>query len=157
LANDIEVPQGLGTDDDEINDWLDWLLTQSVLPTFNQKGFTFLYDYPASQCSLAKVAANEQDILVAQRFELFYGENELANGFHELTDADEQLQRFKLENKARQKLGKKCGRIDEHFISALDHGLPDCSGVAMGLDRLLMVLTKTKTIEQVLTFSWQNA
>ena len=157
LVNDIEVPQGLGTDDGEINDWLDWLLTQSVLPKFNQKGFTFLYDYPVSQCSLAKIAANEQEILVAKRFELFYGETELANGFHELTDADEQLQRFKLENQARQQQGKECGRIDERFIAALEHGLPDCSGVALGLDRLLMVLTETKTIEQVLTFSWQSA
>jgi lysyl-tRNA synthetase class 2 len=94
---------------------------------------------------------------VAKRFELFFGETELANGFHELTDADEQLQRFKLENKARQQQGKECGRIDEHFIAALEYGLPDCSGVALGLDRLLMVLTETKTIEQVLTFSWQNA
>jgi len=157
LANDIEVPQGLGTDDGELNGWLDWLLMQSVLPKFNQKGFIFLYDYPASQCSLAKIAANEQEILVAKRFELFYGEIELANGFHELTDADEQLQRFKLENQARKQQGKECGRIDEHFIAALEHGLPDCSGVAMGLDRLLMVLTETKTIEQVLTFSWQSA
>jgi len=157
LANDIEVPQGLGADDGELNDWLDWLLTQLVLPKFNQKGFTFLYDYPVSQCSLAKIAANEQETLVAKRFELFYGEIELANGFHELTDADEQLQRFKLENKARQKQGKECGRIDEYFIAALEHGLPDCSGVAMGLDRLLMALTETKTIEKALTFSWQNA
>ena len=157
LAHDVEVPQGLGTDDGELNDWLDWLLTQLVLPKFNRKGFTFLYDYPASQCSLAKIAENEQEILVAKRFELFYGETELANGFHELTDAGEQLLRFKLENQIRQQQGKRCGDIDERLISALENGLPDCSGVAMGLDRLLMVLTEAKTIEKVLTFSWQNA
>ncbi|RKZ59346.1 MAG: elongation factor P lysine(34) lysyltransferase, partial [Gammaproteobacteria bacterium] len=106
---------------------------------------------------LAKIAVNEQQVAVAKRFELFYGEIELANGFHELTDSSEQLQRFKLENKARSQAGKKCGHIDENFIAALRSGLPECSGVAVGLDRFLMVLTKTVRIEQVLSFSWERA
>ena len=155
-SNNIEIPQGLGVGD-ELNDWLDWLLTQLGLPAFKKDGFTFLCDYPASQCALAKIAKNEQQVLVAKRFELFFGEIELANGFHELTDGDEQLQRFKLENKARKQAGKKCGRIDENFIAALRSGLPECSGVAMGLDRFLMVLTNKLSIDQVLSFSWDYA
>jgi lysyl-tRNA synthetase class 2 len=157
LAHGIEIPRGMGVGDDDLNDWMDWLLTQLVLPQFQENSFTFLYDYPAAQCSLAKIATNEQQFLVAKRFELFFGEIELANGFHELTDAQEQLQRFKLENQARQRDGKKCGTIDTRLIAALDYGLPECSGVAMGLDRLLMALTETKHIERVISFSWQNA
>ncbi len=157
LSNNIEVPQGLGTGDDELTDWMDWLLTQLVLPGFATDSFTFLYDYPACQCALAKVVLNEEQVAVARRFELFFGELELANGFHELTDADEQLRRFKSENKTRQRLGKDCADIDSNFIAALNHGLPECSGVAMGLDRFLMVLTRQVSIKRVLSFSWGNA
>ena len=154
--NNVEIPQGLGQDD-EVNDWLDWLLTQLVLPAFKKDGFTFLCDYPASQCALAKIAKNEQQVLVAKRFELFFGEIELANGFYELTDAVEQLKRFQFENKKRKQAGKEQGEIDEKFIAALDYGLPECSGVAMGLDRFLMVLTNNSSIDQVLSFSWDCA
>ena len=155
-SNNVEIPQGLVADD-ELNDWLDWLLTQQVLPAFKKDGFTFLYDYPASQCALAKIAKNEQQVMVAKRFELFFGEIELANGFHELTDASEQLKRFQFENKRRRQAGKEPGQIDENFIAALHSGLPECSGVAIGLDRLLMVLTNNATIDQVLSFSWDRA
>ena len=165
-TNNVEIPQGLEADD-EVDAWLDWLLVQLVLPAFDKQGFTFLYDYPASQCALAKIAkneqqaneqqTNEQQTIVAKRFELFFGEMELANGFHELTDAQQQLQRFQLENQRRKKAGKEEVVIDDNFIAALNSGLPDCSGVAIGLDRLLMVITKSSCINQVLTFSWDNA
>ncbi len=155
-SNNVEIPQGLGLAD-EVNNWLDWLLTQLVLPAFNKNGFTFLYDYPASQCALATIAKNEQQVPVAKRFELFFGEIELANGFHELTDAAEQLKRFQFENRKRKQAGKEQGQIDENFIAALNSGLPECSGVAVGLDRLLMVLTKHSSIDQVLSFSWDYA
>ena len=154
--NRIEIPQGLGPAD-AVDDWLDWLLTQQVLPAFKKAGFTFLYDYPASQCALAKIAENEQQVVVAKRFELFFGELELANGFHELTDSDEQLQRFKLENKVRKQLGKESARIDENFIHALSSGLPECAGVAVGIDRLLMALVNATQIAQVMAFSWEKA
>lgn len=156
-TNSVEVPQGLSCDDNEVNDWLDWLLMQLVMPAFKKDGFTFLYDYPASQCALAKVSVNDQHFPVAKRFELFFGEIELANGFHELTDAQEQLQRFQLENQSRKLAGKAQGCIDENLIAALNSGLPECSGVATGLDRLLMVLTNNNCIDSVLTFSWDNA
>lgn len=154
--NQVEIPLGL-TADDVVDDWLDWLLTQVVLPTFNKDGFTFLYDYPASQCALAKIESSSESAAVAKRFELFYGEIELANGFLELTDADEQLSRFQQENLQRKLAGKAPGRIDEDFIAALRHGLPECSGVAIGLDRLLMTLTGATCIDQVMSFSWQQS
>ena len=157
VANKIEVPQGLGVGDDELDDWLDWLLTQLVLPGFSKEHFTFMYGYPASQCALAKVETNDQQVSVARRFELFFGEIELANGFHELTDAEEQVRRFQAENKKRKRAGKEAINIDENFIAALTHGLPECSGVALGIDRLLMVLSGKAVIEQVLSFSWDNA
>ena len=154
--NNIEIPQGL-TEADDVNNWLDWLLMQRVVPAFRKDGFTFLYDYPATQCALAKIEKNAEQEAVAKRFELFFGEIELANGFFELTDADEQLRRFQQENKTRVQKGFKSAQIDENFIAALNHGLPDCSGVAVGLDRLLMVLSATGNIEQVLSFAWKRA
>ncbi len=156
VGNDVDVPQGLSADDD-VDDWLDWLLTQRVLPAFKKESFTFLYDYPASQCALAKVENNSEQFAVARRFELFFGEVELANGFFELSDADEQQRRFQQENQRRQQAGKKTVVIDENFIAALAHGLPECSGVALGLDRLLMVLSQSDSIDLVLSFSWQQA
>ena len=100
---------------------------------------------------------NEQQVLVAKRFELFFGEIELANGFYELTDSVEQLKRFQFENKKRKQAGKEQGQIDENFIAALHYGLAECSGVAMGLDRFMMVLTNNSSIGQVLSFSWDYA
>jgi lysyl-tRNA synthetase class 2 len=156
LNNDVEIPQGL-TADDDVDEWLDWLLMQRVLPAFKKDGFTFLYDYPESQCALAKIENNAGQVSVAKRFELFFGELELANGFFELTDAEEQRRRFQKDNQRRKQAGKELSPVDENFIAALTHGLPDCSGVAVGLDRLLMVLTHSKSIDQVLSFSWGQA
>ena len=155
IENNIEIPQGLTVDDD-VNDWLDWLLTQKVLPLFAKDCFTFIYDYPATQCALAKIGTNAQQVSVAKRFELFFGEMELANGFHELTDAEEQMSRFQLENELRQQNGSDVVDIDANLIAALASGLPECAGVAVGLDRLLMVKAACTHIDQVLAFSWQN-
>jgi lysyl-tRNA synthetase class 2 len=152
----VEIPQGLGVDDD-VDEWLDWLLTQLVLPSLRKDRFTFIYDYPASQCSLARIEKDDRQQDVAKRFELLYGDLELANGFYELTDAEEQLQRFNEENGARLKNNREAGRIDNNLIDALRAGLAECSGVAVGLDRLLMVLTGADRIEQVLSFSWGKA
>jgi lysyl-tRNA synthetase class 2 len=156
VDNHVEIPQGLEAADD-VNDWLDWLLTQLVMPAFKTDGFTFLYDYPASQCALAKLEDGPGQARVAKRFELFFGEVELANGFYELTDADEQLSRFQRENQERECAGKEVSCIDKNFIEALSSGLPDCSGVAMGLDRLLMVLSGAASIDQVLSFAWERS
>ena len=156
VDNHVEIPQGL-TAADDVNDWLDWLLMQLILPAFKSDGFTFLYDYPAAQCALAKLETGPGRASVAKRFELFFGEVELANGFYELTDADEQLNRFRRENQEREYAGKEVSCIDKNFIEALNSGLPDCSGVAIGLDRFLMVSTGAASIEQVLSFAWERS
>lgn len=147
-VNHIEIPQGMSTDDKDM--WLDWFMLERVTPGFPKNSFTFLYDYPASQAALARLAHN--DSRIAHRFELFFGELELANGFYELTDAHEQKERFVAENKTRQQNGQKTMPIDEHLLDALKAGLPDCSGVAIGVDRLLMLLTKARQINQVMSF-----
>ena len=156
IDSHVEIPQGL-TAADDVNDWLDWLLTQLVLPAFKSDGFTFLYDYPAAQCALAKLDTGPGRASVAKRFELFFGEVELANGFYELTDADEQLNRFQRENQEREYAGKEVSCIDKNFIEALNSGLPECSGVAIGLDRFLMLSTGAASIEQVLSFAWERS
>ena len=144
----IEVPVGMVLDDKDM--WLDWLISQAVAPGFVKDRFTFLYDYPASQAALARIS--EQDARVAHRFELFYGELELANGFFELIDASEQRHRFEQENRRRCELGLSEIPLDEHLLAALEQGMPDCSGVAIGLDRLLMVLLQKNHISEVLGF-----
>ena len=146
--NRIGIPLGMNEDDKDM--WLDWLITQAVAPTFSRNGFTFVYDYPASQAALAKL--NQQDDRIAHRFELFYGELELANGFNELTDPAEQRRRFEYENTLRERQGKDMMPVDELFLAALESGLPECSGVAVGVDRLLMVLLGERCVSGVLSF-----
>jgi len=146
--NNISIPQGMDIDDKDM--WLDWLMVMSIGPSFSKNGFTFLYDYPASQAALAKLS--KHDLRIAHRFELFSGELELANGFYELTDAEEQSARFTNENKLREQRGQKAMPIDLHLLKALKAGMPECSGVAIGLDRLLMVLSQAKHIRDVIAF-----
>jgi len=153
LTYGIEQPVGL---EDDIDEWLDWLLTQLVMPTFQTDGFTFIYDYPQSQAALAKLYENQDGYTVAARFELFYGETELANGYDELLDADKQRQRFEHENMQRVEAGLKPSLIDENLLKALEHGLPACSGVALGLDRLLMLLNGANKLEQILAFPFSR-
>ncbi len=125
---------------------LDLLLSEIVAKKL--RGFNFLYDYPASQASLATVKSDNP--LLAERFELFYNDMELANGFTELTDGKEQRLRFEKDNRRRVEAGQQAYPIDEEFLAALDTGLPDCAGVALGLDRLFMVLMEVDRIEDVL-------
>ena len=87
---------------------------------------------------------------------MFYGDTELANAFHELSHADEQRQRFQTQNKTRLAENKIEIKIDEQLLSALESGLPDCSGVALGLDRLLMILSGVDSIDAVLVFPWNR-
>ncbi|MDG2393397.1 MAG: elongation factor P lysine(34) lysyltransferase, partial [Thalassotalea sp.] len=97
------------------------------------------------------------DSRVAQRFELYYQGMELANGFHELTDASEQLQRFQEDNQLRIKNGLAEKSIDENLIAALQSGLPECAGVALGIDRLVMIAVKAETISDVIAFPVNRA
>lgn len=135
--------------------WLDLLMSMVIEPAMSGEGLTFVYDYPASQASLARL--NADDARVASRFELYYQGVELANGFHELTDAAEQRKRFEEENRQRLRQGQQQLPLDENFLAALEKGLPDCAGVALGLDRLLMLQQREATLDGTLVFSLKNA
>ncbi|MCP4187602.1 MAG: EF-P lysine aminoacylase GenX [Gammaproteobacteria bacterium] len=127
---------------------LDLLISLVIAP--GMKGYIFVYDYPLSQAALARPSQN--DPKVAERFELFHDGLELANGFSELTDAGLQRSRFMADNQQREKRGLVQYTLDENLLSALEAGLPGCAGVALGLDRLLMVLLKLDSIDQVMSF-----
>ncbi|GEA12431.1 hypothetical protein KUL49_28060 [Alteromonas sp. KUL49] len=113
------------------------------------------FGFPASQAALAKV--NTDDPQTADRFEVYYQGAELANGFHELSDADEQRLRFIEDNKKRRESGLPERPIDEAFLAALESGLPPCSGVALGIDRLLMIKTGASHIQDVINFTVHRA
>ena len=132
------------------DDWLNLLMSHVIEPGFDEDKLTFVFDYPASQASLAKVRKDKYP--VAERFELYWGGVELANGFTELQDADEQRWRFNYDNQRRIKSGVEEVPVDENLLKALEKGLPVCSGVALGIDRLLMVMTGASTINEVMSF-----
>ena len=116
---------------------LDILLTRLIEPAIAPLGVVFVYDYPASQAALARLRSDQPAL--AERFELYVDGIELANGWSELTDAAEQRRRFEADNRKRQALGLPTVPLDEGLLAALAHGLPDCAGVALGFDRLLML------------------
>lgn len=120
--------------------WLDLLLTHCVEKNLGQEGMTFLFDYPESQSALARLAVNADGQKVAKRFELYINGIELANGYHELTDADEQMRRFESDNQQRLRAGEPARDIDAGLMAAMNRGLPNCAGVALGVDRLLLLL-----------------
>ncbi len=126
-------------------DCLDLLISEVIAKQF--EGFTFVYDFPAAQASLARL--NDDNPAVAERFELFFNDMELANGFTELTDASEQRARFERDNQQRLESGLPAYQVDEAFLQALERGMPDCAGVALGLERLMMVLLDKNDIQQL--------
>ena len=132
--------------------WLDIIMSHLIEPSLPTNTLVFIDAFPASQAALAKITHEENDIAVAQRFELFFNGTELANGYHELTDAAEQRRRFN--NDGRVAGGRK---VDERLLEALESGLPECAGVAMGIDRLLMHSTGATCISEVLAFDWHRS
>ena len=110
----------------------------------------FIYDYPCTQASLARV--RDGDPPVGERFELFVNGIELANGFHELTDANEQRQRFESELTKRRERGMSAVPLDKRLLHALECGLPRSAGVALGVDRLVMLAGGASTLQDVLSF-----
>ena len=144
-------PEGLGRDD-----WLDLLMTHRLQPRFPPNQLLVLHDYPASQCALAKVV-RRGDAEVAERFELYLGPLELANGYHELTDAAEQRRRFEADTAVRAARGTVAPPIDDALLDAMAVGLPACAGVAVGIDRLLMAMLGTARIADVLAFDFSRA
>jgi len=147
-------PNAIGNDLDAA---FDLLIDEFVVAEFPDEQVSVVMDYPASQAALARVAPNRDQLLVAERFEVYWGRFELANGFHELSDADEQRARFEQDQRVREERGQPFVPMDEHLLQSLSHGLPDCAGVALGLDRLLMVLSSCDHIDQVLAFPSEQA
>ena len=134
--------------------WLDLLMSHCIQPHLGHNRLSFVYDYPASQAALAKIRPGSPPM--AERFELFMDGVEMVNGFHELQDAAEQKTRFEEELRRRQKSGLEDVVMDEYLLAALKAGLPECAGVAMGLDRLLLVLNGASRLEGVLTFPYDR-
>ena len=139
----------------EADAWLDLLLTHCLESGLGRGGMTFLYDYPPSQAALARIRPGP--IPVAERFELYLEGIELANGFCELTDTVEQRARFQADLETRQRRGQSAPPLDERLLAALTSGMPECAGVALGLDRLLMIAGGVDQIDAVLTFPLERA
>lgn len=139
---------------------LELILTHLIEPSFDSDELLVIYDYPASQAALARLRQindGQQSYSVAERFEIYWGVTELANGFQELTDAKEQQQRFIQENKIRQQNNLPEYPYDQHLIAALQAGMPECTGVALGIDRLFACLTGTDDIRQLISFDFARA
>jgi len=134
---------------------LDLLFSEIIEPSL-PKGLVFIYDYPACQAALAQTYQDEKGRLVSRRFEAFLDAVELANGYFELRDAQQQNQRFNEDNRLRARAKKPVMATDKHLDRAMQVGLPSCSGVALGVDRLLMQLCGVSSINEVLAFPWER-
>jgi lysyl-tRNA synthetase class 2 len=141
-----DAPAGLDRDA-----LLDWLFATRIQPAFPERTITVVHDYPASQAALARISPD--DARVAERFEVYAGASELANGYRELIDADEQRARFARDNRIRRAAGRDEMPVDDKLLDALAAGLPECAGVALGFDRLLMKVLGASSIEQVVSFA----
>jgi lysyl-tRNA synthetase class 2 len=130
--------------------WLDLLFAEVIQPGMPGECLTVVYDFLPEQAALARIRAGSEP--AAERFEVFLGQVELANGYQELTDAVEQERRFERECRLRELRGEEPMPTDDRLIAALRHGLPECSGVALGVDRLLMSILKLERIEAVVAF-----
>jgi lysyl-tRNA synthetase class 2 len=144
---------------DDINlkrrQWLDLLLSLVIQPALPAQHLTFVCDFPADQAALARIRPGSPPL--AERFELYLGCTELANGYQELTDAVEQKQRFDKENVLREERGLPTVTTDHHLVTALEHGLGECAGVALGVDRLLKSLCDADTLNEVIAFPLSRA
>jgi lysyl-tRNA synthetase class 2 len=149
-----DVPESIA---DDIDSLLDLGMSLVICHQLTADCYTCITDYPASQASLARIERHD-DFAVACRFEFYYGSLELANGYHELTDATEQRQRFEADNKTRRERGLPAMAVDESLLAAMHAGLPDCAGVAIGVDRLLMILMpEVDHLQQLIAFNWERA
>jgi lysyl-tRNA synthetase class 2 len=153
-----EAAQRLGIEGveagEERDTWLDLILSHRIEPLLGVEGLCFLTDYPASQAALARLRPDNP--AVAERFELYYRGVELANGFHELGGGTEQRRRFESELAQRAAQGRESPPLDERLLAALEAGLPDCAGVALGVDRLVMLALGARSLEEVIAFTIDN-
>ena len=155
LVEKAEKHQLMGAENESRDTLLQFLFSTVVEPQIGQEAPVVVYHFPASQAALAQISS--EDLRVAERFEFYYKGLELANGFHELSDAREQLRRFQQDNLQREKMGLPVRAIDTRLLAALQAGIPNCSGVALGVDRLLMIAMSTESIREVISFAIDNA
>lgn len=160
-ASIVELKQcaikfGLDIQNEDLNnhdDWLMLLMSHVIEPNLGKNNQpTFVYDFPASQAALARINGH-----IAERFEVYINGIELANGFHELSDAKEQRQRFENDLIKRTTANYPLVPIDENLLAALANGFPNCAGIAVGIDRLIMAAAKAKTIAEIVSFTVGNA
>lgn len=154
VAAKLDVSNIADTEEDR-DTILQLLFMVGVEPHIGLEKPTFIYHFPASQASLAEISS--EDHRVAERFEVYYKGVELANGFRELTDAAEQRQRFERDNRKRASMGLPEQPIDENLLAALEHGFPECAGVALGIDRLIMLALGAARISDVIAFPVDRA
>jgi lysyl-tRNA synthetase class 2 len=155
FAIDCQLPEAVEICGHDHAVWLDFIFSHKVQPHLGSNALCMVYGYPACQSSLARI--NEQRPLTTDRVELFINGIELGNGYYELADAEEQDRRFDKELAIRHQQKLPVSVKDKRLISALESGLPDCSGVAIGLDRVLMLMSGSASIEEVLSFSIHRA
>ncbi|MDG4953410.1 elongation factor P--(R)-beta-lysine ligase [Actinobacillus equuli] len=147
---------GFPCEDDENRDTLlQFLFSEIVEANIGKERPTAVYHFPSSQAALAQISS--EDHRVAERFEVYYKGLELANGFHELSDAKEQMRRFEQDNVQRAQMGLSAQQLDTRFLAALKAGIPNCSGVALGVDRLMMIAMNAEKIDEVMAFGVENA
>ena len=151
-ATDGAATDRAAVDRDEL---LELLMATVIGPRLGQGGLTFVHGYPATQAALAQL--DPHDPRAAQRFELYCDGVELANGFHELASAREQRSRFEHGIQERRRLGLPDASLDERLLAALEAGLPDCCGVALGFDRTLMLAAGEEQIDAALPFPTERA
>ncbi|MFN7096507.1 MAG: elongation factor P--(R)-beta-lysine ligase [Gammaproteobacteria bacterium] len=153
VAHDIQLVGDMDKNNRDL--WLQLIMSEVIEMKIGKEKPTFIYDFPASQAALARIRHDK--IPVAARFEVYFKGVELANGFHELADAEEQSKRFNHDLQKRAKLGLPLPPRDERFLAALANGFPDCAGVALGIDRLIMIAGQADSIEQVISFPFPIA
>ncbi|MDD1624332.1 MAG: EF-P lysine aminoacylase GenX [Methylococcaceae bacterium] len=154
-ARDNHMPEAVSICGYDHALWLDFIFSHNVQPQLGENAVCMVYGYPACQSSLARI--NEYNSQVTDRVEVFVNGIELGNGYYELTDAKEQGRRFDEEMSIRKQTNRPVTVKDKHLIAALEAGLPECSGMAMGLDRLLMLLANSASINDVLNFPIHRA
>jgi len=154
LSHGLEEISGIDCEDKDI--WLMRLMSDIIEPNFQGNMPYFIYDFPASQAALAKFN-HDKEYRVASRFEVYYQGIELANGFDELSDPDEQKKRFLQDLSYREKHDLKSVDMDIRLLDALATGLPDCSGVALGIDRLIMLALACNSIDEIIAFPIERA
>ncbi len=135
--------------------WLQLLISHCIEPFLGQERPLFITDFPAQQAALAKIS--EHNPLAADRFELYFRGLELANGYHELCDASEQRRRFIEDNRQRERMGLSVIPLDENLLAAMKEGMPACAGVALGVDRLIMLACGANSIDEVISFTVERA